>query len=80
MHQDMSSLADLFHIPCECIQTRGIQDGVILKFATFYLKIYDSSGKDSYTVEGYHYKNNSVLFKDCVPYNRMRQYASQFKM
>lgn len=75
---DKSNLADLFREPCECIQTSGTQQGIILKFHTFYLKIYDSDKEDSYIVEGYRYGYDSAIFTDIVPTNKMRNYASKF--
>lgn len=75
---DKNNLAELFNKPCECIQTRGTQQGIILKFTTFYLKIYDSDEEDSYIVEGYKYGINSAIFTDIVPTNKMRSYAAKF--
>lgn len=75
---DKSNLAELFRQPCTSIQTTGTQEGVILKFRSFYLKIYDDNREDGYIVEGYRYFHNSPLFCDKVPVTQMRSYAAKF--
>lgn len=75
---DKSYLADLFKQPCTCVQTSGTQEGTILKFATFYLKIYDDEDNASYNVQGYRYNSPMRIFDDHVPANKMREYASRF--
>lgn len=75
MYYNLLDLKNLFHQPCECITTQGIQDGIILKFATSYLKIYDNKKNNSYHIEGYRYTCNTPVFIDDVPYNQIRQYA-----
>lgn len=75
MMLDKIDLGELFNMPCETIRTNGVQDGVVLKFASFYLKIYDAEKKDSYIVEGYRYGISAPIFTDCVPYKHMRRYA-----
>lgn len=77
---DISYLKDYFPLPCECIRTTGIGDGIILKFKTFYLKIYDADDKDShYIVKAYLYGNQQYKFFNYVQYNKIRSYASLFK-
>lgn len=78
INTDKTNMAELFHQPCEEIQTTGIQQGTILKFATFYLKIYNFDKEDSYIIEGYKYGINSAIFTDIVPTNKMRSYAAKF--
>lgn len=77
---EMDNLHELFPLPCEQFRTDGIGDGVILKFKTFYLKIYDDN-KDAYayTIKGYLYNSPNPTIVDLVPYNKMREYASKFR-
>lgn len=75
MVNDKINLGELFPMPSEAIRTNGTQDGVILKFTSFYLKIYDALSKDAYIVEGYYYNNPTPIFNDQVPQKDMRQYA-----
>ncbi len=77
---EKENLHDLFPLPCEQFRTNGVGDGVILKFKTFYLKIYDyDTDVCSYVVQGYLYHNQNPTIVDIVPYNKMREYASKFR-
>lgn len=77
---ELDTLHELFPLPCEHFRTDGIGDGVILKFKTFYLKIYDCDSElCSYTVKGYFYCDPNPTIVDIVPYNKMREYAARYK-
>lgn len=77
---DKNKLQDYFQIKCKsCIPTGGLDYGVILKFATFYLKIYDSKDRNSYVVQGFLYKNPEMIFEDSIPLNGFKHYASMFR-
>lgn len=75
---DKTNLVELFNQPCTCVQTRGTQEGIILKFHSFYLKIYDDTSEDLYIVTGYRYGNDTPIFCDRVHSYEMRDYASKF--
>ena len=60
------------------IHTSGTEEGVILKYHSFYLKIYNNSIEE-YTIYGYCYGDEVPRFTDNIPLNRMRTYGSQFK-
>lgn len=75
---DKDDLPSLFPLPCQYSETRGIGDGCILKFKTFYLKIYDDEPKNGYIIQGYHYNKKGIVFEDRVPINQIKKYASQF--
>lgn len=73
-----NQLANYFkHCNCEIIETSGINDGTILKFDTFYLKIYDAENSSTYNIQKYMYGCNQPVSVDDVPYNRMREYISR---
>ena len=74
----MDQLHELFPLPCESFSTAGIGDGVILKFRTFYLKIYDRPKDGAYLVQGFTYNKRNPLIIDHVPWTQMRKYAEQF--
>jgi hypothetical protein len=75
-----NELASYFPLPCKRIDTSGLQKGIILKFKTFYLKIYDTEKVEStYTIAGYLYKFQNPVFVDYVKVNDIRRYASQFR-
>ena len=78
LFEEKDKIASYFKYPCEVIKTRGTQEGIILKFATFYLKIYDDNVENMYIVEGYRYDNTALVFRDKVAGNRMREYAAQY--
>jgi len=71
-------LQELFPLPSETIPTRGTQLGTIIKFKTFYLKIYDDQREDAYIVQGFRYHEQIPVFKESVPGFQMRKFASQF--
>lgn len=76
---DKSDLKELFPLPCTYVETRGIGNGIILKFKTFYLKIYDDLKNDSYIVKGFRYTESNSIFEDSIRTKQMREYASQFR-
>lgn len=73
-----NELYKLFPLPCESIETTGEGDGIILKFKTFYLKIYDGK-MDEYIVKGYRYNTQIPVFEDIIKSINMRRYASMFR-
>lgn len=75
---DKSNLAGLFRQPCEEIRTTGTQEGIILKFQSFYLKIYDDDHDDLYIVQGYRYNASVPMFVDKVSVREFRRYAASF--
>ncbi len=60
------------------IHTRGTEEGVILKYKCFYLKVYNNSIEE-YVIQGFRYGDEVPRFVDTIPLNRMRAYGSQFK-
>lgn len=78
LKSNKDEIASYFKYPCEVIRTRGTQEGMILKFATFYLKIYDDNVENLYIIEGYRYDSSGIIFQDKVPATQMREYASRF--
>jgi len=75
---DKDHLHEIFPLPSQNIPTRGCQDGVIIKFQTFYLKIYDASREDKYIVQGYRYNQQLPVFETEVPSNQMKEFAMRF--
>lgn len=76
---EKSELYNYFPLPCVTVHTTGMQLGIILKFRTFYLKIYDADNvQNSYIVEGWRYRDPRRVFEDVVSVNRIREYALQF--
>ena len=77
---DKNELANYFPGAYSIFHTTGTKEGVILKFDTFYLKIYDDDEcEDSYRIEIYKYGCQGPIVFTSVPYNRMREYASRFR-
>lgn len=60
------------------IHTRGTEEGVILKYKTFYLKIYNLSGM-KYLVQGFNYGDQNPVFEDHVDFVEMIGYGSAWK-
>jgi len=70
-------LYTLFPLPSTSISTAGMQDGIILKFKTFYLKIYDSV-EVTYRIQGFRYHEQIPVFEKNVKVHQMREFANQF--
>ena len=71
-------LHKLFPIQSKSFQTDGFQDGVVIRFKTFYLKIYDDKFTYAYHVQGYRYNEQHPVFEECVPVSKFRKFASRF--
>ena len=76
MTTDITELYKYFTIPCESYEAGIIDSGIVLKFNTFYLKIYDSKKTDSYQVLGYRYYESAPTFDVMIRYNRFKEFAS----
>lgn len=70
-------LYHLFPLPCISFPTQGIQDGVLIRFKTFYLKIYDGK-EDSYIVQGFRYKEWNPVFEQNLRTYQIREFAALF--
>lgn len=77
IESNKDELSNYFPYPCEIVETTGIGEGTILKFKTFYLKIYNGDNENTYIIKKYRYGCDKVISTDEVPYNRMREYALQ---
>lgn len=73
-------LADMFPLQCELVEATGISDGIILKFKTFYLKIYNDKKMNGYVIQGFLYGKQNPVIIDRVKETQMRAYAAQFTM
>ena len=71
-------LHKLFPIPSVSFQTSGFQDGVVIRFRTFYLKIYDDQRNYAYDVKGYRYNETDPVFEENVSVAKFKGFASQF--
>lgn len=72
------SLQQMFILPSTLIRTSGTQEGIVLKFKTFYLKIYDGDGEESYLVKGFRYKNPKPIIEETIKTSDFRRYARKF--
>lgn len=61
------------------MRTTGTGEGLIVKFATFYLKIYQGEHGSDYLVQHFKYNNNQAYRFDTVPANEMRLYARSLR-
>jgi len=74
---DKGNLHELFPLPSISFPTSGTQIGIILRFKTFYLKVYDGE-EDSYIIHGCRYNEQLPVFKKNVSVIQMKEFASQF--
>lgn len=79
---DHEWIQSLFPMRSRMIRTTGgISDGVIFRFRSFYLKVYNTdSTLDEYTIQGFRYYSDNPVFEDCVKRSEMRKYCSQFNV
>ena len=79
MMSDKEWIQSLFPMPSRMFTTTGMTEGLILKFRSFYLKIYDAdNGKSDYMIQGYRYDKDHPVFEDYVNRSDMRKYCAQF--
>ena len=71
-------LQELFPLPSTLVPTRGTQLGIILRFRTFYLKIYDADKENAYLIQGFRYHEQTPVFRENVASFQIRKFASQF--
>lgn len=74
----MDELHELFLLPCESVLTNGISYGVVLKFKTFYLKIYNDASSSGYIIQAYLYHKTNPVYIDKIEWTRFREYARQY--
>ena len=78
---DKEWIQSLFPMPCRMTTTTGTEEGIILKFRSFYLKIYNAdNGKADYLIQGYRYDCDIPVFEDYVNRSDMRSYCSNFNV
>jgi len=75
---EKDGISELFPLPSIVIPTRGTMIGTIIKFKTFYLKIYDGEYEDSYIIQGFRYHKNNPVFVEEVSRFKIREFASRF--
>lgn len=75
---DKSTIHEVFPLPSLNIPTRGTNMGVILRFKTFYLKVYDDTGEDGFLIKGYRYRKQIPVFEYIVLTKDLRRFAAQF--
>lgn len=75
---DKDDLYKLFPLPSKSFTTRGMHIGIIIKFQTFYLKIYDHESENAYMIQGYRYHEQDPVFEKDVHAFQLREFASQF--
>ncbi len=69
----------LFPIPCNSVvETTGVADGTIIKFKTFYLKIYDVKEFGKFNISGYLYNIDTPVFSKIITMYEIRKFASTF--
>jgi len=74
-----NEISECFILPHTMVKTTGIGNGFILRFKTFYLKMYPNEKiASTYTVEGYRYNEGIPVFKDCIRLNDIKSYALRF--
>ena len=79
LFNDKNKIAGYFrYMPWQIVETAGIREGLILKFGTYYMKIYNGDSQGEYLVEVYHYGCDIPYRRDYVPFNEMRDYAAKF--
>lgn len=77
-YTNLETLHEAFPIPCESFETTGFQDGIVIRFKTFHLKIYDDERENAYIVYGYRYGENRPVFIYKVKWNDFKKFAAQF--
>ena len=76
---DIDKISQYFKLDHEVIETTGIGHGVVIKFKTFYLKIYDDINHGHYDIEEYNYTITTPVKKWEITYCKFKRFAESFK-
>ena len=68
------NLESLINRPCDVFETRGIQDGNIIKFNQYYIKMYPDNKNSIYRMEYYRYNNDIPFLVDHVHISNISRY------
>ena len=74
---ELYKLSNLFPIQCSIHKTRGTHEGIIVKFNTFYLKIYNNDNIE-YRIQGFRYDYPVMIFEEIVNSNVLEDFCKQF--
>ena len=78
-YSEKGELNKMFPLPSTIHSTAGTQQGVIIRFKTFYLKIYEAINHiDGYHVQGFRYYEENPVFDKEIPWRTFREFAKQF--
>ncbi len=78
---DHDELYSCFRTPCVHISdTTGIGDGVIIRFAEFYIKIYDDPDDFAYKIYHYRYGNPNPFRFDHIKSQDLKKWAKSLNM
>ena len=79
IHVDKTQFTDLFPLrPLEVYLTDGYRDGIIFRFKTFYVKMYNCD-YDTYEILGYRYHAYEPLVKMTVSTSELNDALGKFK-
>ena len=70
-------MKDYFPYALSFLPTGGIGHGILVKFRTFYLKIYNHGRENAYVTEGWVYHHDAPVFVHSIPYNQFGAFAEQ---
>ena len=70
-------LVSQFPIIGQVLTMTGIGSGIVVKYRTFYLKIYDQPKDNCYSVTGYRYDSEEPVISYSVPVDLFGNFASQ---
>ena len=74
---NLMSLGEFFSIPCSTIPTGHVNNGIVLRFKTFYLKVYNSDKENSFEIHGYRLWDVEAKFVYTIPYHQFEDFAKQ---
>jgi hypothetical protein len=75
---DINDISRHFKLKHTCIETAGIGDGVIIKFKTFYLKIYEDISGGIYDISKYMYNCSDPSKTWKIPHKHFKHFAKSF--
>lgn len=76
---ETTEISQYFTLDHEVVETTGFGNGLVIKFNTFYLKIYDDIRNSCHIIEGYLYDHSLPVKTWKVTYGKIKGFAESIK-
>lgn len=75
---DMGHIAEMFPLPSTVVSTSGNMKGIIIRFKTFYFKVYQANFENTFNFQGFRYNEHNPVVDENVRRADLRAFAAMF--